>query len=407
MDGQRIGAAEFANCQFRGAYLKLVPGAGTTPVPVTFWNNVWAQCSVTCHRYCDADLRVDLRHNLFSQGGLYLYRTTFASNPTWTATDNLFDAVTLSLAGLYITGDYNGYTSASAAFGGTHNQPNLVPVWATGGTLGPWYYPTTGGPTTLYTLVNAGSQSATNAGLYHYTTRVDQSVAGSLAAELNTFTNDLIGDGWTLSQHHVARQDNLAWATTAINGTYIANLQATRSIISNAWKLNPTGTNVVILLGHVTIPYSGAGAEDGHGDHHGAWPADAWYGDVDGEWGDSQNYATNNRVLQNLANDGKWDRLNNSAPTNLSFEVSVGRIDFDGLPAFAPYVSPVATNAYDLEIKLLKRYLSKVHAYRTGNLTFDPSLRLFMQGGASGPFSQLGTVAQSLATKNFGQALME
>ncbi|MEN9676023.1 MAG: hypothetical protein RIS76_1919, partial [Verrucomicrobiota bacterium] len=174
VDGQRIGAAEFANCQFRGAYLKLAPGAGTTPVPVTFWNNVWAQCSVTCHRYYDADLRVDLRHNLFSQGGLNLYRTTFASNPTWTATDNLFDAVTLSLAGLYITGDYNGYTSASAAFGGTHNQPNLVPVWATGGTLGPWYYPTTGGATTLYALVNAGSQSAASAGLYHYTTRVDQ-----------------------------------------------------------------------------------------------------------------------------------------------------------------------------------------------------------------------------------------
>lgn len=131
------------------------------------------------------------------------------------------------------------------------------------------------------------------------------------------------------------------------------------------------------------------------------------HGDVDGNWGDSQNYATSNRVLQNLANDGKWDRLNNSAPTNLSFEVSVGRIDFEGLPAFASYVSPAATSAYDLEIKLLTRYLSKVHAYRTGNLTFDPSLRLFMQGGANGSFSQLGKVAQTLATKNLGQALME
>ena len=40
------------------------------------------------------------------------------------------------------------------------------------GPLGNFYYPTNG--TNLFTLIDAGSRNATNAGLYHFTVRVDQ-----------------------------------------------------------------------------------------------------------------------------------------------------------------------------------------------------------------------------------------
>ena len=243
---------------------------------------------------------------------------------------------------------------------------------------------------------------------------VDSSVAADLAGDLNTFANDLIGDGWTVARHDVPRHTNY-WGNdpfhllNATNLYYRTNLLKNRQIISNEWSLNPTGTNVVILLGHVTVPYSGSAAEDGHtapwGSHLGAWPADVWYGDVDGDWGDTNSNPSLDPFLRNLAGDFKWDR---NLASGLTFEVSVGRIDFDNLPAFGPYVSPPTTNSHDLEIRLLQRYLAKDHAYRRGDYAFDASLRFFDDDwNARGAFVQTRVEAARVAGAFFGHELSQ
>ncbi len=63
----------------------------------------------------------------------------------------------------------------------TSYQTNLTQNWNAGGSLGPWYYPTNG---SLFTLVNAGSQSATSASLYHYTTQTNQAKESSSQADI-------------------------------------------------------------------------------------------------------------------------------------------------------------------------------------------------------------------------------
>lgn len=241
---------------------------------------------------------------------------------------------------------------------------------------------------------------------------VDSSVAADLAGDLDTFANDLVGDGWTVARHDVPRHTNY-WGNdpfhllNATNLYYRANLLKNRQIISNEWSLNPNGTNVVILLGHVTVPYSGSAAEDGHtaagGSHLGAWPADVWYGDVDGDWGDTNSNPSLDPFLRNVAGDFKWDR---NVASNLTFEASVGRIDFDNLPAFGPYASPPTTNRHDLEVKLLRRYLAKDHAYRQGDYVFDPSVRFYDSANyAITVFNQMRIEAARVAATFFGHEL--
>ena len=243
---------------------------------------------------------------------------------------------------------------------------------------------------------------------------VDNSVAPDLVSDLNTFASDLIGDGWTVARHDVARHTNY-WGNdpshllNATNLYYRDNLLKNRQIISNEWRLNPNGTNVVILLGHVTVPYSGSIAEDGHTDprasHVGAWPADLWYADVDGQWSDTNSNYSMDPFLRNVGGDFKWDA---DTASGLTFEVSVGRIDFDDLPAFRAYVSPPATDGHDLEVKLLRRYLAKDHAYRRGDYAFDASLRFYDdEKYASRSFAQMRTEAARVAGAFFGHELSQ
>jgi hypothetical protein len=82
---------------------------------------------------------------------------------------------------------------------------------------------------------------------------------------LNLVTNDLIADGWTVACTTAARH-NFA------NPGYSTSLQNIKNYISGQ-----SGVKGVLIIGHVTIPYSGWQASDGHS-HNGAWPADMFYG---------------------------------------------------------------------------------------------------------------------------------
>ncbi|HEY1106985.1 MAG TPA: C25 family cysteine peptidase, partial [Opitutaceae bacterium] len=101
---------------------------------------------------------------------------------------------------------------------------------------------------------------------------VDNTVAAPLASELSRLERDLVGDGWEVIRRDVGREDS------------VANVKA---VIKAAYDTDPANVKSVFLFGHIPVPYSGNFNPDGHVDHVGAWPADAFYGDMDGNWTDN------------------------------------------------------------------------------------------------------------------------
>lgn len=203
---------------------------------------------------------------------------------------------------------------------------------------------------------------------------VERSVARGLEAELDQLESDLVGDGWAVVRHLVPRHDDNAWSRQAINLEYLDNLRRIKELIRGEFAAVPARTGTVFLIGHVTIPYSGAGSEDGHFEMAGAWPADAWYGDLDGEWSDhvvDNGANVTNPIRRNVPGDGKFDAATFRGPITTpggthGVELAVGRIDFARLPAFRGRS----------EVELLRQYLRKAHRYRFKELTFPPTVRV-------------------------------
>jgi Secretion system C-terminal sorting domain len=141
------------------------------------------------------------------------------------------------------------------------------------------------------------------------------------------------------------------------------------------------------LLGHVPVPYSGQLYPDGHQDHEGAWPADMYYGEMNGFWTDaSVNFigAADSRN-HNVPGDGKFDQ--SVIPSNIDLQVS--RIDFANLPAFT-----------ETESELLKKYLDKNHAFRHKHFTATP--RGLLENNFGGAAEGFGLNAYRNFTTMFG-----
>lgn len=206
----------------------------------------------------------------------------------------------------------------------------------------------------------------------HVLVLVDETVERTLREDLALFEQDLRGDGWIVRQHEAPRHDDDAWRRGPVNSRYSKDLEEMKSIIRREHADARGGLQAVILVGHVTVPYAGATAEDGHPEHQGAWPADAWFGDIDGEWSDRVIRTPDrirNAVFRNVPGDGKWDAnrfAKDIAPVGVEHgvEVAVGRIDFANLPAFRA----------QSEVELLRRYFDKNHRYRHGQLAFAPGV---------------------------------
>jgi len=166
---------------------------------------------------------------------------------------------------------------------------------------------------------------------------VDSSVSAGISSELSTFQQDLIGAGWTVIRREAARD---------------GSVNDVRNIIRAEYNADPSNVRSVVLIGHVPVPYSGAINPDLHPSHLGAWPADVFYGDMDGSWTDnsvsitSADSADNN----NYPGDGKFDQ--SLIPSDV--ELEVGRIDFWSMPSFQPRS----------ETDLLRNYFRKDHAFR-------------------------------------------
>ncbi len=170
---------------------------------------------------------------------------------------------------------------------------------------------------------------------------VDAGVSTALAVELARLQQDLAGDGWTVLRHDVAST---------------SSVPAVKKIITTDYSADPANVRSLFLFGHVPVPYSGNFAPDGHPEHVGAWPADVYYGDVDGTWTDSSvNVSTASYSRNwNVPGDGKFDP--SSLPSDV--ELQVGRVDLSGLPQFTLS-----------EVELLRQYLNKDHQFRFKQVT--------------------------------------
>ncbi len=174
---------------------------------------------------------------------------------------------------------------------------------------------------------------------------VDDSFVSSLATEITQLITDLRADGWHVVRHNVSRNATPASVRSLIQGTY------------NADQAN---VKAVYLLGHVPVPYSGNLNPDGHPDHRGAWPADGYYGEMNGTWTDNSvnNTSSQNARNHNVPGDGKFDQ--SDFPSAL--ELQVGRVDFFEFESFQYYQG---LN----EMQLLRNYLIRAHEFKSKQFT--------------------------------------
>jgi PKD repeat protein len=170
---------------------------------------------------------------------------------------------------------------------------------------------------------------------------IDNTHTLTLAPELARLEEDLESDGWTVIKNIV----DPTWPVTQVKDS-----------ISNIYFLDPLNTKALFLFGHVPVPYSGNFGPDAHPDHQGAWPADTYYGEMDGSWTDF--FVTSTTVspvrTQNVPGDGKFDQSLLPSPV----ELQVGRVDLWGMSSFSL-----------TETQLLKNYLDKDHDYRKKIIT--------------------------------------
>ncbi|MEO6834135.1 MAG: T9SS type A sorting domain-containing protein [Chitinophagaceae bacterium] len=204
-----------------------------------------------------------------------------------------------------------------------------------------------------YAITNAGGASATGyvlsgikaPAMHHRGTMillVDSTFKDSCKAEIAQLMSDLRGDGWDLIRHDILRSSK---------DTFV------QSIVRNDYASRP-GVNALFILGHVAVPYSGDLNPDGHPDHLGAWPTDAYYGDINGTWTDAivNDVVASRAQNKNVPGDGKWDQT--FLPTDV--ELQTGRVDFANMPSIPRS-----------EITLMRNYLNKAHAYKINSLAIQ------------------------------------
>jgi len=169
---------------------------------------------------------------------------------------------------------------------------------------------------------------------------IDDILSTPLTVEIEQLISDMEMDGWEVETLNIARTTDVSTIKSMITAWYDTSYENSQTLF---------------ILGHISVPYSGNSAIDGHtNDHEGAWPADLFYGEVNGTWSDAtvNNTSASRDANKNIPGDGKYDQT--SIPSDV--EIEVGRVDFYDLPDFA----------LD-EIELTREYLNKNHTFKTGN----------------------------------------
>lgn len=178
---------------------------------------------------------------------------------------------------------------------------------------------------------------------------VDSLSTQGIQSEIKQWINDAEAEGWIVKTLSIDSNDEV----TKI-----------RSYIIDIYNDDPLQTKALFLLGRVPVPYSGNLCPDGHSDHIGAWPADGYYADMDGNWTDQSVNSTSSgkdRTI-NIPGDGKFDQ--STFPS--AVDLQIGRVDMRNLPLYSKD-----------ETTLLKQYLDKNHAYK--HKLFSPQNRALVR----------------------------
>jgi hypothetical protein len=178
---------------------------------------------------------------------------------------------------------------------------------------------------------------------------VDQTFTAGLATELNRYISDLIGDGWQVIRHDVARTETI---------------QNIRAIVKADYLSDPTNVKALLLFGQIPIAWSGDLTIHNNAQgvlEHGAYPCDQYYALFnDALWTDNTvNIPANTLTLgtwhSNIPGDGKFDLSFIPAGENVPLEI--GRVDMRNI-----------TGLGITEIELLRNYLNKNHNYRMATM---------------------------------------
>ncbi len=189
----------------------------------------------------------------------------------------------------------------------------------------------------------------------HVIVGVDSTLQSALKSDLAGLRTNLVGDGWSVTVLSAPRHDDRNWKAN------VRNLARFRAALADAAR--PGTTNVVFLLGHVVIPYSGTDPSDGHaGQTSGPWPCDAYHGYSDAAgFTDRDEFRADSGGVPNLPEDGRFDQNflvssggRPSASVGRAPAWGVGRVDFAGLSVFGRLS----------EAELIRRYLAKDFRYR-------------------------------------------
>lgn len=171
----------------------------------------------------------------------------------------------------------------------------------------------------------------------------------------NTLKNDYYMDGYGVKLSLVSR-----------NATPVQ----VKNLISVWYNVNKSLNKHCVLIGQVPVAYSGSQVPltidtppDGHTEHGGAWPTDLYYAEFDGVWTDNGTMVSGvgRTENKNVPGDGKLDQ--HFIPNDI--DIQIGRIDLRNLPS-----QPLS------EIQLIRQYLNKLHAFKTGQI--NPGTKGFL-----------------------------
>ena len=166
---------------------------------------------------------------------------------------------------------------------------------------------------------------------------VENRHAAALSNELARLQSDLTGDGWMVIRHDVSTNDTPA---------------SVRNLIIADYNADPPKVNTVFLFGHVPVLRSGILNYDTHGAR--PMPADAYYGDMNGNWNGNPGYL----------------------PSDV--ELMVGRVDLFDMPG------QFALIPWPPEVDLLRNYLNKDHNFRQKLVTVPHRALMGDRSGAQG-----------------------
>lgn len=199
-------------------------------------------------------------------------------------------------------------------------------------------------------------------------------VRQQIAPEMDRLQLDLIRDGWRVYFETAEMTETPVEVRNKIQALYAAHPEI----------------NSLFIVGHVPVPYSGEIAPDTHFENHeGAWAADVYYGELDGNWTDVMvsNTTAQFEYNHNVPGDGKFDQ--DSIPGGV--ELAVGRVDFFDMPAFAAS-----------EVDLLKAYFQKNHLFR--NSFYDIPRRALIDDNFDNTFAAPAASAWRNFSTMFGEA---